>query len=403
MSNPSCFLSLLMLLRQADKQGKGVKLCEPHFQFTALRSWVAVWIGSSDCLPQVWASQCSKVWGSESPGKVMLSHAVLHPAKYFSNAESCHGACCHHTVLESFRACVSRKMMLVLALTSLWPFKAWCLPLQKNLSRAWLWNISLVQWFSHSIAIQSDFLPQTLSAPNPLRAGIFFAQSEPLVPYRAPKSLNEPQQEPPGVGSDVQSQVSWCRITPGSSFPVCHFSWGRCIISPWQMQRGRNTRLFAMQFIKTCFRGGLREHWLEMLIIISDNVLTCLLPYPAASGGARAGISVSSSRASLPPLLHHLSWAEHGASLLAHSGETFLPVEMQLVGGEGKGKQENKPFFFFLDLVVFLLGRGSNLASVETNDIARLPCCLLLLRQKKVSLFFPFCFRLLWTKRAWGF
>lgn len=38
MSNPSCFLSLLMFLRRADKEGKGVKVCELHFQFTALRS-----------------------------------------------------------------------------------------------------------------------------------------------------------------------------------------------------------------------------------------------------------------------------------------------------------------------------------------------------------------------------
>lgn len=52
MSNPSCFLPLLMFLRRADKEGKGVKVCELHFQFTALRSRVAVWIGSSDCLPQ---------------------------------------------------------------------------------------------------------------------------------------------------------------------------------------------------------------------------------------------------------------------------------------------------------------------------------------------------------------
>lgn len=54
-----------------------------------------------------------------------------------------------------------------------------------------------------------------------------------------------------------------------------------------------------MQFIKMCFRGSLRECWLEMLISISDKALTCLyqcasaLPSPStvrlciAAGGRR--------------------------------------------------------------------------------------------------------------------
>lgn len=36
--------------------------------------------------------------------------------------------------------------------------------------------------------------------------------------------------------------------------------------------------------LRLWFRGGLREHGLEMLISISDNVLTCLLPYLSALG-----------------------------------------------------------------------------------------------------------------------
>lgn len=39
--------------------------------------------------------------------------------------------------------------------------------------------------------------------------------------------------------------------------------------------------------------------------------------------------------------------------------------------------------FFFPDLVVVLLGEGSNLTSAETNDTARLLRCLLLLHQKR--------------------
>lgn len=205
--------------------------------------------------------------------------------------------------------------------------------------------------------------------------------------------------ELPGAGSDVLSEVSPCCITLGASFPACHFFSGRRIISPRQMHRGRNTRLFAMQFIKTCFRGGLREHWLEMLIIISNNVLTCLLPYPAASGdwrGAPAGISVCFSRAfpplppSAPPLLCRAE-----CITASRRRRNFLPVEKQLVGGEGRGKESLVlfifyfTFFFFLDLVVVLLGEGSNLTSVETNDTARLPCCLLLLRQKRGHYFSP--------------
>lgn len=174
---------------------------------------------------------------------------------------------------------------------------------------------------------------------------MFLARSAPLVSYGA---LESPGETPaswvlpagdascPGAGSDVLSKVLPCCVTLGGSFPACHFFSGRRIISPWQMERGRNTRLFAMQFIKMCFRGGLREHWLEMLIIISDNVLTCLLPYRAASGnwrGAPAGISVCFSRAfpppppSAPPLLCRAEYITAG-----RGRRNFLPVEKQLFG-----------------------------------------------------------------------
>lgn len=120
-----------------------------------------------------------------------------------------------------------------------------------------------------------------------------------------------------------------------------------------------------MQFIKTCFRGGLREHWLEMLIIISDNVLTCLLPYPAASGaGGSAGRDIGvlqpclPAPAPAPPLL-----CRAGSITAGTRRRNFLPVEEQLVGGEGKGKQAFFfCLFFFILLFFFFFGAGSFLA-----------------------------------------
>lgn len=174
------------------------------------------------------------------------------------------------------------------------------------------------------------------------------------------------RRELPGAGSDVLSKVSPCHITLGGSFPACHFFSGRRIISPWQMQRGRNTRLFAMQFIKTCFRGGLREHWLEMLIIISDNVLTCLLPYPAASGnwrGAPAGISVCFSRAFPPLPPSAMPFPCKAEYITADRGRrNLLPVEKQLVGGEGRGKETFILFIFYFPFFFFFFGPGSCLA-----------------------------------------
>lgn len=143
------------------------------------------------------------------------------------------------------------------------------------------------------------------------------------------------------------SKVSLCHITLSGSFPACHFFSGRRIISPRQMQRGRNTRLFAMQFIKTCFRGGLREHWLEMLIIIFDNVLTCLLPYPAASGswrGARAGISVCFSPAfPHPPTLRTASPAP---SRIRYRGQREEKLFACGKAACGWGRQRKRSFYF---------------------------------------------------------
>lgn len=41
------FLFLVLLLKQADPAGEGEEVGELHFQFAALGSWVAVWIGSA--------------------------------------------------------------------------------------------------------------------------------------------------------------------------------------------------------------------------------------------------------------------------------------------------------------------------------------------------------------------
>lgn len=155
-----------------------------------------------------------------------------------------------------------------------------------------------------------------------------------------------------------------------------------------------------MQFIKTCFRGGLREHWLEMLIIISDNVLTCLLPYPAASGnwrGAPAGISVCFSRAFPPLPPSAMPFPCKAEYITAEQREEKLRACGKAACGWGRQRKRNFYFiyflfslFFFLDLVVVLLGERSNLTSVETNDTARLLCCLLLLHQKRCHYFSPF-------------
>lgn len=92
-----------------------------------------------------------------------------------------------------------------------------------------------------------------------------------------------------------------------------------------------------------------------------------------------------------PPLLR-----QAGNITAGTRRRNFLPVEKQLVSGGVEKAKENRHlfylifFFFSLEMAVFLPGRGSNLASVETNDIARLPCCLLLLCQKRCHYFSPF-------------
>lgn len=140
------------------------------------------------------------------------------------------------------------------------------------------------------------------------------------------------------------------------------------------MQQARNTRLFAMQFIKMCFRGSLRECWLEMLINISDKALTCL--YQCAS-----------ALPSHPPV--HCCWRE---KKLSPAAKQWLLHHAEVYGGGRRKEAMYRIRFWTCSCFVW---RKSDLSSVGSNDAPMLPHPTAPASGWKLPLFFPFCFRLL--------
>ena len=113
--------------------------------------------------------------------------------------------------------------------------------------------------------------------------------------------------------------------------------------------------------------------------------------------GAPAGVSVCFSRAFRPATLCAASPVPSRLRCCWRREEKLLTYGKALCGWGRQGRISFcfiyflfYYYFFILHLVVVLLREGSNLTSVETNDAARLPRCLLLLRQKRCHYFSPF-------------